>query len=551
MNMTFFRQLTLFLLCIIAFAGCPQSGGSISQEDAEKVSQDIAAIIEQDPRLSGTTALDLDDYEQLAQKFAGVKNVEYAEFAKDTLGSIHIQVAGGGFLLWRHIKNTYTEAATLPAGLDLASLIDPTWNSGWSAPAEPGEFADTTSPQTGDRSLQGNESNGHATHFPVALDNPDPEYAADDAVTCQQQGKIAIVDFQWSDAWKDAPGLYEDQFQVDGMMLYDRLKAMAEAAGFTLDLFKDTDINTTNFDKLSQYSIVYIIGHGGRPPLKSSRRLGALFTYIATPETYEPQKQMVGGITHEEAWKKGYIIYDPVGKRLDMTSLLFRDLYKTRANVPQLWMPNSCWSMLPYNVGIEKKPDGTYGWMQNSQDVTGKVYNIGHGLMAAGVKAVFGYVTPASPEAIVKFSIRFFRRMFGGYYKKDPPPWPHTYWPTCMSSQTFFRNPANPWAANYCPLLYGHSLYTMYTIDDPLFLRQECTENANDHALMQSFMLKVGTPATAFDSCWSTWWSGSDCPSGIDDALCSQGDCPTTQQASNDAACAVKVARKVTNAMLR
>ncbi|MEI6125578.1 MAG: hypothetical protein WCQ99_03400, partial [Pseudomonadota bacterium] len=270
-----------------------------------------------------------------------------------------------------------------------------------------------------------------------------------------------------------------------------------------------------------------------------------------TAETYEPGKQMMGGLTHEQAWKKGYITYNPQTRRLDITAFFLRDLYRVRADVPQLWMPNSCWGMLPYNVGIEKKADGSYGWMDRAADVEGQVYNLGHGLMAAGAKAVFGYVTPASPEAIVKFSIRFFRRMFGGYYKKDPPPWPHTYWPTCMSSQTFFRNPANPWAASYCPFLYGYSLYTMYAIDDPQFLRQVCRENANAYALLQSFMLTAGTPATAFDNCWSTWWGGSECPSGIQDPLCSQGDCPTTEQESKDAACAVKVARKVTNAMLR
>ncbi|MEI6127946.1 MAG: hypothetical protein WCQ99_15470, partial [Pseudomonadota bacterium] len=267
------RKLKLTLVLILTFGllnSCSQ-GDDISQEDAAKAAQEITGIIARDERLTDNLTLELDVYKELAATISTVKNVESAVFANDTLGTIQIKISGGGYLFWRHIKNTLTEAAALPAGLDFSSLVDPTWNSGWSAPAVPNEFEQTESVTGRSDSLQGDESNGHATHFPLALDNPDPEYLADDSVQCLQEGKIAIVDFQWSDAWKDAPGLYEAQFQVDGMMLYDRIKAMAEAAGFTLDLYKDTEINTTNFDKLSQYSIVYIIGHGSRPAPNPSK----------------------------------------------------------------------------------------------------------------------------------------------------------------------------------------------------------------------------------------------------------------------------------------
>ena len=64
-------------------------------------------------------------------------------------------------------------------------------------------------------------------------------------------------------------------------------------------------------------------------------------------------------------------------------------------------------------------------------------------------------------------------------------------------------------------------------------------------------MLNVGTPATAFGWCWDQWWQAGNCPNFIQDSLCFKGECPTTDSACKDAACAVKIARKVTNAMLR
>jgi hypothetical protein len=93
----------------------------------------------------------------------------------------------------------------------------------------------------------------------------------------------------------------------------------------------------------------------------------------------------------------------------------------------------------------------------------------------------------------------------------------------------------------------------MYAVSESQYLREVCRTDpwtANAHAYMQSFMLQVGTPATALPMCWDNYWSSGNYPSGIVDPLCSKGDNPTNEEATNDAACAVKVARKATNALL-
>jgi len=61
----------------------------------------------------------------------------------------------------------------------------------------------------------------------------------------------------------------------------------------------------------------------------------------------------------------------------------------------------------------------------------------------------------------------------------------------------------------------------------------------------------VTTPATAFQICWDTWWGKGIDPSGLQDPLCSQGEPSATDPQTKNAACAVKMARKVTNAMLQ
>lgn len=240
-----------------------------------------------------------------------------------------------------------------------------------------------------------------------------------------------------------------------------------------------------------------------------------------------------------------YLLYGTQDKKVSLTSLYFRDLYKP--TVDQVWMPNQCWTMLPYNVGLERDENGSWSW---SSGVTGQVYNIGDGLMASGVKAVLGYISPATPEAITQNTLPYFRRMFGGYFSGDKPPAPHTFWPVCMSTQTFFRLPQTPQLAVYANKWRAQSLYTMYAVNTPLYQREACAPAPNAHAAMASFMLKVGTPATALPLCWDQYWSKGEYPSGLVDPLCSQGDNPTTSEATQDAACGVKVARAVTNAML-
>ena len=77
--------------------------------------------------------------------------------------------------------------------------------------------------------------------------NPDLEYKADDGVACPDEGKIAIVDFLWTEG-HETTTLYEDQLITDDKVpLYNeagsgRLQRMARAAGFETVLFKDADI---------------------------------------------------------------------------------------------------------------------------------------------------------------------------------------------------------------------------------------------------------------------------------------------------------------------
>jgi len=516
---------------LVGAAACSSSGGGTPADGVERVRLDLLAIVSKDARLSGTTALAPDDYEALAQQFATVANVEADDYVGDTLGTIYIKVRGGGVLLYRHITNDSLEAATLPAEADFANQLHPTRQSNWSkATATP-----LSQPLTA--------SNTYATHFPVASADPDPEYTADQAVTCPQEGKIAIVDFLWTEAHRDFPGLYDSQYMVDGVMLYDRIDRIAKASGFTLDVYKDDAINLGNFRKLQDYAIVFTNGHGGRPGVNTTKRLGAALGSVLTAETYDPKRTTEFGMTYERAWTLGYLFYNVTDKKISWTPWLLRDFYKP--SVPQLVMLNECWTMLPFNIGLDKR-DGKWVW---DQGVTGPLYNFGDALMDAGAKAVFGYVSPATPEAVVQNTMPFLRRMFGGYSDRDPPPSPHNYWPTCMGTQTYFRLPNTPQLAIYGNKYRARSMYTMYAVSENLLLREECPGTV-PHALLQDFMLQVGTPATAFQICWDEWWSRGEYPSGIQDALCSKGDEPTTLERTNDAACAVKVARQVTNAIL-
>lgn len=145
----------------------------------------------------------------------------------------------------------------------------------------------------------------------------------------------------------------------------------------------------------------------------------------------------------------------------------------------------------------------------------------------------------------------YFRRQLGGYFVKDLPPSPQHFWPAGRSTQTFFRRLKTSAQAVYANKIEGTNVYTMYTQPEPLYLRLTCQgTRANVHAMMQDFVLQVGTPATAFQTCWDSWWGHGKEPMPIQDALCSKGDYPTDANAVFRAGCNVAYARKVTNAML-
>jgi hypothetical protein len=517
----------------------PGDGGSTSSVEQTRLA--IVAVIAADPRLAGTTALTPDDYQALAAKLAAVPGLDGADYAGDGLGTIYIKVTDGGFLVYRHIKNDFGELATLPPNATFANPLDPVWNAGWRAPVETSQMRRIK--------LTDADANTYATRFPRASANPDPDFTADLAVQCPDEGKIAIVDFQWTEG--QGTTLYTGPFNVDGVMLYDRITRMAEAARFHVDVFKDGDINLGNYTKLHDYTIVITIGHGSRPPPKPSERLKEALLTMRTAEIYRPDKDAnkvtAFGKTYDEAWKEGDFTFDPESGAVAWTPRLFRNHYFPTAATPQMFMVNSCWSMLPFNVGLVH---GAGGWTWSS-DASGPLFTFGDALMQAGVKVVFGYVTPATPAAIVENTMPFFRRMFGGYSSNDLPPSPHHFWPTCMGAQTYFR--VDPYVAAYAPKLRlaggEPTIYTMDAVTDNQTFRKACSSGI-PHALLQDFTLQVGTPATAIPDCWTKYWSGGTYPSQIQDAYCWMGDDPTTQEATNAAACDVRIARQVTNAML-
>jgi hypothetical protein len=494
----------------------------------------LVKVLDDDPKTKTTTPLTPAEYGDLRNRLGAVPGVDAADYSGDTLGTFEIKVTNGGVYHWRHITNDYlTEAAALPVAPETLWMQNPTWNSGW----------------TFDTAIQASTTGVYATHFPVASSNPDPDYKADNAVVCRDEGKIAIVDFLWSEAHKDAPGLYLDQFDVNGVMLYNRIIDMAQAACFTVKLFLDDDLNLGNLDQLKDYKIVMFVGHGGKPGPKTTARLGQSLSLVFTPEIYSKDKTAVGGIPYEDAWKQGYITRNVKDEKITWTSLALRDLYQPAPN--QLVILNECWGLLPYNVGFDDWTPGVWQWVTTAD----RIYNLGDALMDAGVKAVFGYITPGVPAATVHNTMMFLRRLFGGYYNQDVPParFGLSYWPTCMSAQTFFRKPATPEVASYAAKFTDGVIHTMYAVSAAQYLREVCRTDpltANKQSNMQQFMLSVGTPATGLLNCWDTWWSHDEYPSFLQDALCYRGDEPTTYDATHDAACAVKDARKVTNAIL-
>ncbi len=246
---------------------------------------------------------------------------------------------------------------------------------------------------------------------------------------------------------------------------------------------------------------------------------------LLTRELYDADAIVTGGLTQLAAWRKGYIFRDIDEDwhrtRIELTPRFFRDLYRPR--VPQLWMVNTCWGMLTKDDQGFGRTGKTWAWGKKSSPFV--LYNFGDGLMDAGIKAeqpmvVFGYITPASPFAILD----------------------HT--------MTFFRRPETPDKKVYANKAFGGTLYTMYATDKNQYFRNACAEGTH-HAMLQDFTLKVGAPATSFQNCWDTWWSQGKDPTFTQDQYCDKGEPTATETQTQLAACLVKVARKVTNAMLR
>jgi len=498
----------------------------------EAIRQELLGVIAADPRFAATSPLTHDDYKSLADRLATVAGVSAATYVGDGLGGIRIGIDGGGVFEWQHIVDPVNHEPAMPEGFDFGTLNEPTHNAGFAPP----EIV------SGPRAASGT----YATHFPVATNNPDPLYKADDGVTCERRGSIAIVDFYYSEV-KAKGLLYNNEFDVDGVELWDRIKRMGEEAGFAVKIFHDDEINASNFASiLNGYTYVVMNGHGGSPGPKNTDRLHEPLVTINTPEKYDAAKKVDGGSkTYEEAWNLGWMNRGLSDNTVRWTPRLIKALYEP--TVPQMWLLSTCYAMMPFGLGFAWS-DG--GWSFRTESV-GQFYNFGHALRDKQVKTVFGYLYKANVWAVTRNLMPFFRRQFGGYFANDRPPSPQTFWPTCMSVQTYFRRLKSPAQAVYANKLDGTSLYTMYTQADPVYLRSTCQEKPpNVHAMMQDFVLSAGTPATAFQHCWDLYWGQGKAATPVQDALCSKGDFPTTATAVQSAGCNVKIARRVTNAML-
>jgi hypothetical protein len=251
-------------------------------------------------------------------------------------------------------------------------------------------------------------------------------------------------------------------------------------------------------------------------------------------------------MTEEQArHDQNHYIQVTADNTITVSAAFFRDLYEPA--VDQMWYVNECFALEPFAVGWKKDPaTGTFDWIQ---DGTHHVYNFGNALREAGVKVVFGYSTIAESSVIPQNLMPFLRRFGGGYSIKDLPPSPYSYWPTCMTVQTYFRDPAQPAVPNYKPILRGKSLMVMDAVTDGQYFRNACSLQ-NTHAELQQFILQTGDDADFITDCWDQQWSLGNYPSTNQDPICGQGDNPTTQQASVNAACGVAIARRATNAIL-
>ncbi len=523
------------------------SGGSVTPGDdlgSIMVGRINDAVAAADPKYSGTDFLTPDDYVSLEQTLSQVDGVESAVYTGDQLGTIAVKVTNGGFIIWRHHASDWDEA--VPDGLDPLQDIDAQLQPGWNPP------------DVMQWPYDDDPADNYATHFPVATDKPDPDYTADDAVACPAEGKIAIVDFYYSLGMKlkplpkdESPHFYADDYVINGVLLWDRVTRIAQAAGFTVKLFQDDEITAGNFDQLKDYNLVITHGHGFMPSVRFFDKYGFAATGLFTPEKWsDPTHKTLPDkvTTYQQAWEKGNIYLTRDGSMV-LVSTLFRDYYKPA--IDQQWILNECWTMQPKGVGQEDvKATGLWTFEMLDQPVD----HFGSALMKAGVKVAFGYKTPSNQLTIRHHMMRFLRRQFGGYFAKDTPPaaFGLSYWPTCMASQTYFRPAAKPNMAVYGDKIEGTMIFTMYSAGGELYLRKVCQGNPSiPHSDLQQFMLKVGTPATAPNDCFAKYYGSNNCPSCITDQLCCQGDCPSTQDNATHASCAVKIARKVTNDVLK
>jgi hypothetical protein len=532
-----FRPVIPFLTLFGLLAGCGDgSPPGKSPDEVEAIRQQLVGLINADPRLAEKTSLSRDDYKALAEKMAAVPGVTDAAYAGDTLGSIGIKIDGGGFFEWRHLNNDFEQSMAFPDDFDWSQLNDPVNNEGFDKPDM------VSGPRT--PAAQGT----YATRFKEATDGTNPDFSADNAVDCPQVGSIAIVDFYYKEV-KASYNLYDVQFNIDGKEIWDRLKDMGEQAGFRVKIFREGDadmITAGNFvGALKDYTYVITNGHGGLPgPFNFDRVKEALVT-LTTSEDYKADKKLENGMTYEEAWNKGWINKGLTDNTVRWTPRLIQGVYGPSGS--QMWFMNECWSMRNFSWGF-LWDNGNWTFKKAA---IGPLYNFGNALRDKGVKVVLGYTNGADAWAVAHNLMAFFRRQFGGYFNKDKPPLPHTFWPTCMSVQTFMRRQDHPELPIYANKVENGSDLTMYADPTNLFLRKVCQGSpAIPHALMQDFVLQVGTPATAFGICWDKYWSHGEDPSSTVDMLCSKGEPKTTAEATANAACAVKIARKVTDAML-
>jgi hypothetical protein len=520
------RRLSVLVLFA---AGC----GSSPSVPSDQVRQGIMDAITSDPRTAGTQALAPADYQAIATKVAAVPGVVQAFYAGDYAGTIYAAVDGGGVMVWNHVRYDVNDDSIVPKDLDYSTLMDPVYNKDWVKPEV----------------VSGPRSAGtYATQFPKASSNPDPEFKEDDTVPCPAEGRIAIVDFQAAEAAADTETTWPSTIDIDGLPLWDRVKKMGDAAGFNVRSYLKGEIKASNFNtELRDYTYVILNGHGGPPGAKQYEHTGKSLLNIMTPEPWDDNATLEDGTRYVDAWKEGLILRGLSGDTKDKvrwTPLLIQKIF--RPTVPQAWVMNQCGSFAPAYHGLTDEN----GWVWG---ITGTLYNFGHALRDAGVPAALGYITSVKADAVAHNLLAFLRRQFGGYFSKDTPPLtaPQKFWPTCMSVETFFRSTNNPFVAVHAPKLEGTSLFTAYFQDKPVFLRGECKGSpAIPHNMLQDFVLSVGTPATAFANCWSKYWSQGIDPAPTLDALCSKGEPKLTKDDADHAACAVRVARKFTNAML-